>query len=288
MAKQTVYEKVAEQILTALENGVRPWDQCYSVSKRCFPIRSTGDEYRGINRFLLLFSMHNSGFSSPMFMTFNQARKLGGSVRKGEKASLSLFYSTLEIEEEGRDDKKMIPYAKQNNVFNVDQIDGLPEGFMEKFVTKPVFNDDLEPCERAERFIQNVPAVINEKDCVPCFRPALDLVNMPKIGQFKTVEHYYATAMHELTHWTGHPKRLHRFEADKAQNEKDYAFEELVAEIGASFLLPAMGIEPLIDEEHAPYISHYIKLLNDDPKAFISACSKAEKAADLLKSFQTV
>jgi antirestriction protein ArdC len=286
MAKQTVYEKVAGKILEALEAGVRPWDQCYSVSKSCFPMRSTGDEYRGINRFLLLYAMHESEFTSPMFMTFNQARKLGGSVRKGEKASLSLFYSTLEVEEVGKDDPKVIPYAKQNNVFNVEQIDGLPEDFMDTFITKPVLND-LEPCEKAEAFIRNIPATIKEKDGVPCFRPGLDLVNMPALRQFKTAEHYYATAMHELTHWTGHPKRLHRFEADKAQNKEDYAFEELVAEIGASFVLPALGIEPLIDDEHAPYIGGYIKLLKKDPRAFISACSKAEKAVDMLKSFQT-
>jgi antirestriction protein ArdC len=285
MAKQTVYEKVAAQILTALEAGVRPWDQCYQVSKSCFPIRSTGEEYRGINRFLLLFSMYNAGFSSSMFMTFNQARKLGGNVRKGEKASLSLFYSTLEVEEEGGADTKMIPYAKQNNVFNVDQIDGLPDGFMDKFVASPRLND-LKPCVKAEVFIKNLPTTIKEVDGVPCFKPSLDLVSMPRLGQFKTAEHYYATAMHELTHWTGHPKRLNRFEVDQKQNKEDYAFEELVAEIGASFVLPALGIEPLIDDEHAPYIDYYIKLLKKDPKVFISACSKAEKAVDLLKSYQ--
>lgn len=286
MAKQTVYEKIAAQILTALEAGVRPWDQCYEVSKACFPIRSNGEEYRGINRFLLLFSMHNSGFTNPMFMTFNQARKLGGSVRKGEKASLSLFYSTLEVEEEGGENTKSIPYAKQNNVFNIDQIDGLPDDFMDKFIAQPQLND-LEPCEKAETFIKNVPVTIKEHDSVPCFKPRLDLVSMPKLGQFKTAEHYYATAMHELTHWTGHPKRLNRFEVDEKAGKEDYAFEELVAEIGASFVLPALGIEPLIDDEHAPYIDYYIKLLKKEPKAFISACSKAEKAADLLKSFQT-
>jgi antirestriction protein ArdC len=74
---------------------------------------------------------------------------------------------------------------------------------------------------------------------------------------------------------------------DKAPSKEEYAFEELVAEIGASFVLPALGIEPLIDEEHAPYISGYIKLLKKDPRAFVSACSKAEKAVNMLKSFQT-
>lgn len=108
--------------------------------------------------------MYNAGFSSPMFMTFNQARKLGGNVRKGEKASLSLFYSTLEVEEEGRADTKMIPYAKQNNVFNVDQIDGLPDGFMDKFVASPRLND-LKPCVKAEAFIKNVPTIIKEELC---------------------------------------------------------------------------------------------------------------------------
>lgn len=282
-----VYEKIANKILAALESGVRPWIQCYSVSKTQFPVRVTGEDYRGINRLLLLYSMYENGYQSPVFMTYNQARKVGGQVRKGEKSSMSVFYSTITVDDDTTEDGfREIPFAKTNNVFNLDQIDGLPKKFMDKFVRDETEFKNNSPWERAERFIKNIPAVIKEKDRTPCFVPSLDLVYMPNIRQFETTEHFYATAFHELTHWTGHPKRLKRFDIGKKPTKEEYAFEELVAEIGASFVLPAVGIEPLIDSEHAPYIGEYIKLLKKDPKIFVSACSRAEKAADLLKSYQ--
>lgn len=106
-------------------------------------------------------------------------------------------------------------------------------------------------------------------------------MRIPQISRFASSEQYYATYGHECIHWTGHKKRLNRL-TDKSQ--KGYAFEDLVAEIGSAFLLPQMGIEPLIDDEHAPYISGYLSLLKDDPKAIFKAASQAQKAADYLLS----
>ena len=108
---------------------------------------------------------------------------------------------------------------------------------------------------------------------------------MPGICQFKTSEQYYATYLHELGHWTGHRDRLNRTSL-VTDNQTNYYREELCAELTASFLCPELGIEPLIDEEHVPYLQHYIQLLEHDPRAFVHACSQAEKAADYLKCFQ--
>jgi antirestriction protein ArdC len=108
---------------------------------------------------------------------------------------------------------------------------------------------------------------------------------MPNIKKFRTSEHYYATFFHELAHWTMHKSRLNR-PILQEWNKTNYYKEELCAELTASFLCPSVGIEPLIDDEHAPYLSHYIDLLKDDPKAFMTACAQAEKAADFLKAYQ--
>ena len=108
---------------------------------------------------------------------------------------------------------------------------------------------------------------------------------MPPLNAFSSSNHYYATFLHELAHWSGHQDRLNRLTLVERTPENYYR-EELCAELTASFLCPTLGIEPLIDEEHAPYLQHYILLLQNDPKAFVKACAQAEKAADYLKSFQ--
>ncbi len=169
--------------------------------------------------------MLKNGFTHPLWMTYHQARQLGGQVRRGEKSSLSVFYKPLEVIDDDSDEIRIIPMIKANRVFNCDQIDNLPEDCLARRVPPPV-TFDTHPCIRAEAFIQTLPATRLERDSTP-----------------------------------------------------------LVAELTASFLCPAMGIEPLIDEEHAPYLQHYIHLLKDDPKAFVTACSQAEKAADYLKAF---
>ena len=279
-----LYQTIAANILNALKTGTRPWEQCYSVSKHHYPIRITGDNYRGINRLILLITMQHKGYSSPLWMTFNQAKQLGASVRKGEKPTLSLFFKPLEFEDEDNGETQQAWMARANRVFNADQIHHLPEELLQKLTPPPVEYDNT-PTERAEAFIQNIPATCLDHDGVPAFSPKPDVIYMPTIRQFKTGEQYYATYLHELGHWTGHRDRLNRTSLVQACTE-NYHREELCAELTASFLCPELGIEPLIDQEHAPYLQHYIQLLEHDPRAFIHACSQAEKAADYLKCFQ--
>ena len=281
-----LYKEIADKILVSLMKGVRPWESCYSVGTGSgFATRVTGDQYKGINRMLLTMAMWEAGYTHPVFMTFNQARELGGSINKGEKSHLSVFFKQHEIDEIDpmTGEKKIVPVIKGNRVFNVAQISGLSDAFLSKFINKVEIND-FNPIERAEAFIKNLPVEILEKDSTPCYIPSKDIICMPKIGQFKTVEQYYATLLHEEIHSTGHKSRLNRFETER--NKKSYAKEEVTAELGAAFLLPSLGLEPLIDDEHSPYINDYIQVLKDDPKAFLTACSKAEKAADWLIACQ--
>jgi antirestriction protein ArdC len=283
MSKE-IYKEIADKILKALEGGVRPWVQCYAVSKGGFAKRVTGADYRGTNRFLLTIEQWEKGYSSNVWMTYNQARKLKANVRKGEKSSLSLFYRKITKKDDKTGEEETYAAVRRTPVFNADQIDNLPEGFLDKFI-EPLPEYDNTPSERADSFIKNIPAVIETKDTIPCFIPSLDKIHMPAIKQFKTAEQYYGTALHELVHYSGAKKRLNRifkYDTDK----KNYHAEELTAELGAAMLLPSVGIRPLVDEEHAPYLAGYIKLLKEDPQAFVKACSKAEEAADYLKSFQ--
>ena len=280
-----LYKQIADKILIAMESGVRPWEECYSVTRLGFAQRVTGDDYRGINRFLLTFAMIEKGYQNPVWMTFNQARKLGGCVRKGETASLSLFFKPIETKDEETGEDKTIPMAKANRVFNVEQIDGLDDDFMEKYQASLKQYDNT-PSMRAEAFIKATQANVIQQDGIPCYKPSTDEVFMPAINQFKTAEQYYATYLHELAHWTAHRDRLNR--PILAEFSKvNYFKEELCAELTAAFLCPSIGIKPLIDDEHAPYLDGYIKLLKDEPRAFVTACSQAEKAADFLRDLQT-
>ena len=280
-----LYKDIADQIIAALAQGVRPWEECYSVSRSGFAKRITGEDYKGINRVLLTLAMWEKEYQHPVWMTFNQARKQGGTVRKGEKASLSLFFKPLEVGEEDPEsgERTTIPMARRNLVFNVEQIDELSDEFKSKFLPKADEQHTHSPIEKAETFISHVPADTIEADRIPCYIPSKDLVSMPALNRFKTPEQYYATYFHELAHWTKHKSRLNR---PAKAGQEGYALEELTAEITASFVCPLVGIEPLIHEEHAPYLEHYITLLNDEPQAFLKACSQAEKAADYLKAYQ--
>ena len=191
----------------------------------------------------------------------------------------------MEVGEEDPEsgERATIPMARRNLVFNVEQIDGLSDEFKSKFLPKADEQHAHSPIEKAETFISHVPADTIEADRIPCYIPSKDLVSMPALNRFKTPEQYYATYFHELAHWTKHKSRLNRL---AKAGQEGYALEELTAEITASFVCPLVGIEPLIHEEHAPYLEHYIKLLTDEPQAFLKACSQAEKAADYLKAYQ--
>lgn len=284
MSKSDVYTAVADKILEALEQGVRPWESVFKGGLGGFPVRVTGDQYQGINRFLLGMEMSERGYHHPLFMTFAQAKKLGGKVRKGEKASLSVFFKKLDVTDRNDSDKTVsIPILKKNMVFNVAQIDGLSDELLAKYQIEQPDNSANAIIERAEKFVRAVPAKVIESNQTPHFSPSKDQVSMPSIDAFISSDAYYAVYMHELAHWTGGKTRLDRTTPE--WTKENYAREELVAEISAAYLCPLLGLTSRIHEQHAPYLASYIKVIKDDPKAFFKACSQAEKAADYLRSF---
>lgn len=289
--KQDVYTRVTNRILADLEKGVRPWMKPWSGENAAAsiirPLKHNGIPYQGINILMLWGAAIERGYASPTWMTFNQAKKLGGYVRRDETGSLSVFSDTLTktgTNEDGEEEERSFRYMKANIVFNVEQIDGLPAQYYGK--PEPITTPAAQRIEHAERFFAATGANIRHGGNSACYAPHTDHIQMPPFEAFTDAESHAATLAHELTHWTKHPSRLNRDLGRKAWGDEGYAREELVAELGAAFLCADLAITPEIREDHAAYIGHWLKVLKNDKRAIFSAAAQAQKATDYLKSLQ--
>lgn len=283
MSKKTridIHQQVTDRFIAALEAGTRPW-QCEWLT--ALPKRSCGTDYRGMNILLLGMSAAAQGFNNPTWMTFKQAKALGGAVRKGEKSTPIIFYKKLTIDAPGdpkanENGEKSIPMLRSYNVFNVDQIDGLPA---DKFM-KPeaILSDDMRDAI-AEEALRSCGADIREGGSGAFYRPSTDTVHMPDFALFTSVSGYLATLAHELTHWTGAKHRLDRVKGVRHGDAK-YAFEELVAEIGAAFICARLGVAGDHFESHAAYVASWLQALKNDKKMIFKAAALAQSAADMV------
>jgi antirestriction protein ArdC len=172
---------------------------------------------------------------------------------------------------------------KGYTVFNVEQIDGLPEHYYAKPAPRA---DTIERIDRAEAFFAATGANIVHGGSRACYVPSTD-IHMPCIDFFRDAESYYATRTHETTHWTRHTTRLDRGFGRKRFGDEGYAMEELVAELGATFLCADLELTPELREDHASFIASWIKVLNDDRRAIVTAASHAQCATDFLHGLQT-
>jgi antirestriction protein ArdC len=288
--RKDVYTRVTDRIIADLEKGIRtwvkPWKAEHAAGRISRPLRHNGTPYQGINILMLWGEALEKGYSAPIWMTFNQAQELGAHVRKGERGSLVVYANKLtrtETGESGEEIEKQIPFMKGYAVFNVEQIEGLPEHYYSKPVNPLPLSDRL---DTAERFISGTRAEIRHGGNRAYYSPAQDAVQMPPFEAFKDKESYYATILHELTHWTSHKSRLDRSFNAKRLGDNGYAREELVAELGAAFLCADLGITPEIREDHAAYLAHWLKALQEDKRAIFSAAAHAQRAADFLQALQ--
>ena len=227
------------------------------------------------------------GFVAPIWMTFKQAAALGAHVRKGEHGSLVVFASRMKKSDQdnnGEEIEREIPFLKGYTVFNVEQIKGLPAHYYAR--VEPVHSSPLERVESAERFFANTGAVIRHSGNRAFYSMAGSFVQMPELQTFRDAESYYATAAHEITHWTKHPTRLERDLGRKRFGDEGYAKEELVAEIGAAFLCADLGLTPEVREDHSAYIASWLKALKEDKKVIFVAASHAQRATDFLHGLQ--
>jgi antirestriction protein ArdC len=220
-----------------------------------------------------------AGYQTPRYLTFRRAAELGGHVRKGQHGFKVYFVKQLQAKEADDEDKAhIIPMLREYTVFNVDQCEGLPSRVMTAGTVK-IRNPD-ERDATIDEFLASTNADIREGNGEAYFVPSKDFISMPSFAAFKSAANYYATTFHELGHWTGHRTRLdrdlkHRF------GERAYAAEELVAEICAAFLCAEWSLDG--DLRHAGYIESWIGLLKADKRAFFTAASKAQAAADYLR-----
>jgi len=272
-----LYRKVTQQIITDLEQGVAPWTKPWKTSGGgIMPHNAiTQRGYNGINVAILWAERQDKGYATPAWLTYQQAQQAGAQVRKGEKSTQVIFMRKLAVK--GEDDvEKQIAMARIFNVFNADQVDGLPQ-------PAPRVPLSEQPRDSAAlRLIQATQAHITHGGDRAYYSTTLDHIGLPEPMQFKTYEDYLATALHELVHWSGHPARLNR-DLKQRFNTKAYAAEELVAELGAAFLCAHLDVKGQL--RHAEYIGNWLQLLKDDDRAVFTAASKASRAADYLRSF---
>ena len=273
MLSNDIAQNITNKILNELENGVAPWVKPWNASEGLPYNPVTKNIYNGVNFFYLGLLQSTGEFgSSNEWVTYKQAQNLGAQVRKGSKGVNVIFYKPLEIKDKATDKNKVIPMLKSYTVFNRDMVDGLPEKVI---VEKPEF----ETMASCEAFIKNTRAMIKHGGGRACYIPSLDQINLPEKESFNSSADYYATAYHELIHYTGSEKRLARLKNDSFGSE-GYAFEELIAELGASMLCAYNGINAQL--QHASYIDSWIKALRGDKKFIISASAKAQKAVNYL------
>lgn len=282
--KSDIYQTVTDSIVAMLEAGVRPWAPGHDA-KACglpvIPTRANGETYRGLNVALLWGAAEMKGYRHHTWMTFNQAKALGGCVRKGEKSSPVVYWGTFKAQaddaDEGGEDGKARLFAKGYAVFNVEQIDGLPASFYEPATVEP----SETRIARADAWAVATGADIRHGGSQAFYSPKGDFVQVPPFAAYGEPERYYSTLCHELTHWSGAKARLDR-QFGKRFGDKAYAFEELVAEMGAAFTCARLGIENETREDHASYLASWLNVLKADKRAIFTAASKAQAACDYL------
>lgn len=264
----------------------KPWNAGNSEGRITLPRRHNGIAYQGINILLLCGAALETDYRSDRWMTFKQAQEIGANVRKGEHGHLVVYANKLtktESGENGEETEREIAFMKGYTVFNVDQIESLPEGY--HCAGRRAEGKPLPLIERAEEFFAASGATVRHGRNRAFYAPAQDLVQMPAPESFTDAESYEASKAHEFTHCTSHATRLDR-QLGQRFGDEAYAAKELIAEMGAAFVCAQRGITPEIREDHAAYIDHWLKVLKADKKAIFTAASQAHGACNYHFSLQ--
>lgn len=278
----TPAETITAAIIERLEAGVRPWHQPWTGGPVSRPLRVCGTPYRRVNVIWLWMAAQARGFASPTWMTYHQSQLLGGQVRKGERGTMAIFYKsytrTVADAAAGEHEDESRRVLKSFTVFNVDQIDSLPERFRAEPVLLP------EPTARdhaLDAFFAAIPAAIRHGGGEAYYLPSADQITMPDVSAFHSRDLYRATLAHELAHWTGHQSRLARRLSGRFGSDA-YAMEELVAELASAMVGAELGLPVDHLDDHASYLGSWLKVLKADSRAVLTAAAKAEEASTYL------
>jgi len=298
MRNADIYAKITERVLAQLEAGTVPWQKPWSGGARRRPRNLVSKQpYHGINVFVTACQ----GFTEPWWLTINQLKKLNGCdlgfcrkphkhahVRKGETGTPIIFWKAREFEAYNADldaeETRTMFLARYSHVWNVAQVEGIEHKVpADESIVERAFAP-LDECERVVRDLK-VPVVIEHRlDQRAYYHANTDRIQIPRPETFESAEHYYSTLFHELTHWTGHPARLNRpgIAERTAFGDESYSKEELIAELGATFLCGAVGIENRTVNTSAAYLQHWAERLRGDHRLILQAASEAQKAADFV------
>ncbi len=274
------YLTVVDQIISKLESGVVPWKQPWVNFPKNF---STGKPYQGINTLILNLEPRKCN----LWGTVKQINDAGGRIKQGVgfKHKKIFFWTTKNTEKVdslGEVTEGSFPVLKSYIVYNLEDTIGL-EHLLEPAINKK----SIPPNERAESIILNLPEKIKifHGKTSACFLPSYDEIHMPDRNNFISTSSYYSTLFHEVTHWTGVPMRLNRFDLDLGIHKKGEAYsrEELVAELGSSFLMAECEMFDLDTlNNSSAYLASWIKFIKEDPKALIVSANKAQKAVNFI------
>ena len=282
MASVNVYEVINQRIMELLESNVIPWRKTWNAATNQPKNLISKKEYRGINVFMLACMP----FASPYWLTFKQCQDKGGQVKKGSKSTPVVFWKWLDRKEEGFDSIEplstgKIPMLRYYNVFNLDQVKGI-----EAPTSTEVVTNTFTPIERAEQIVTGMTLCpeIKYGSNGASYSPKLDYVRMPKPEAFESAEEYYNTLFHELSHSTGHEKRVGRKGIQETSyfGSHEYSKEELCAEMSACFLSGHAGIENTTIVNSAAYIAGWLKALRNDKTLLVHAAAQAQKASDYI------
>ena len=286
--KADVYTRVTDKIIASLEAGTRPWMQPWQAGAGAqFPLRGNGQPYRGVNVLLLWAEAVERGYRASTWMTYKQAAERGAHVRKGEKGAMVVYADTIhriESNDKGEDVERAFGFMKAYTVFNVEQIEGLDAAFNPADAVTDA-DQAVDVIDHAEHFFARTGAVFRHGGHSAFYAPGPDVIQLPPVQAFKDAESYTATKAHELIHWTGHQDRMAR-EFGKRYGDRAYAFEELVAEMGAAFLCADLAITPELRADHADYLASWLEVMKEDRRAIFAAASYAQKAMDYLHGLQ--
>lgn len=281
---QDLYQTVTDQILELMEKSGTNWIKEWAGAKLGLPANVTTDKYyQGTNIILLNLVAHSRGYSSNYWAGYHQLADKGYQVKKGEKGTQIIRVIMIKSEKEnskGEKEEFAYPIIKPLTVFNIEQTD-IDPAELKELAQIPEVNID-ERDQLLDDFLVATGAKIKHNFGDRAFySPSEDEITLPSFKQFHNKEAYYATALHELVHWTGNKDRLNRLSGQGFGSE-GYAKEELIAELGATFLSLLLGVTPEPRENHAKYLSGWLKALKNDKHFIVEASTKAERAVKYL------
>lgn len=278
MKIEQLHSETTDKIIALLRAGTKPWSPSWSqTSVISRPVRSNGQPYHGINVLLLWIAAMEKDFSHRAWYTYRQASALGGQVRRGERGTPVIAYKPADPDVED-DDPRARAFARCYTVFNKEQIDGLEA---DPSLPQSSARSDLRAMIAYRSLMDHHSPRHVETPGRAFYSPTTDTVHWPCQADFRSPTHHFATACHEMAHWTGHASRLDRRGISGTPSQEAYAYEELIAELASAFIGATVGVDGSHLDDHASYLDSWVRVLAD-PRAIFRAASEAERASNFL------